>query len=54
MAEQSRVLSQIQKERMPEVPGLNPARDYDIDRSELKITCHYLIQYICQAQTSSL
>ena len=39
VAEQSKVLSQIQVERMPEIPGLNP--DYDIDHSELEITCGY-------------
>ena len=35
------VLSQIQVERMPYVPGLNPAQDYDIYCSELEITCRY-------------
>ena len=36
VAERSKALSQIQVERMPKVPGLNPARDYNIDRSELE------------------
>ena len=30
---------QIQVETDPKVPGSNPARDYDSDRSELEITC---------------
>ena len=33
---------QIQIETDPSVPGLNPARDYDIDRSESEMACHYL------------
>ena len=37
MAEGSKGLSKIQVERMPLVPGLNPAVDYNIDRSELEI-----------------
>ena len=32
---------QIQVETDAQVPGLNPAWDYDIDGSELEITDHY-------------
>ena len=35
------VMFQIQVETDAQVPGSNPAWDYDIDGSELEITCHY-------------
>ena len=38
VAERSKALAQIHVERMP---GLNPARDYDLDGSEIEITCGY-------------
>ena len=41
VAEWSKLLSQIQVERMPWVPGSNPAWEYDIVRSELEISCRY-------------
>ena len=40
-AEWSKALSQIQVEIMPQVTDLNPAWDYNIDRSEVEILCQY-------------
>ena len=39
----SKTLSQIQVERMPQVPGLNPTQDFGIDLSELEF---YLLLFL--------
>ena len=35
------LVTMFQSELETEVPGLNPARNYDIHHSELEITCRY-------------
>ena len=43
VAERSKALFQIQVERMPQVPGLNPNWDYNIDCPKLEITHKILL-----------